>query len=248
MRIVHPSAKGFAKALESVWNIVDEANMEVSEEGIKIMAIDPGQISMVVFSFPKEVFMEYEVSGKDSLGLNFNFLKKILKRGKSTEMIVLEKETDNLLKITFQGDRSRRSFRIPLVDVSETVNREPPIEYNNYVKMMAEPLKDVVKDASIISNYIKFTINPNAFEAEAESESGDVREVFEEGSEAILEIKAESGATAMYPLEYLDDILKPTRKGDAVTLYMETDKPLRLEYNLEGAFIRYYLAPRLEVE
>ena len=33
-----------------------------------------------------------------------------------------------------------------------------------------------------------------------------------------------------------------------VTLNLETDRPLRVEYEIEGAKVAYFLAPRIETE
>ena len=242
MKLTYPSAKGFAKAMEAVWNLVDEATLTLTSEGMKIVAMDPSQISMIVFFMGKENFLEYDTE-EEKFTIDMSLVKKILKRGRATEMVALSKD-QNHLTITFSTEKSRRSFKVPLLELNEGLSNEPKIEYNNYVKMLAEPFKELVKDAQIVTNYVKLIITPDGFEAEAVSESGEVKEVFEKDSEELLEVKAESGARALYSTDYLDDLLKAASKDYVLTLYVETDKPLKLEYESEGAMIRYYLAPK----
>lgn len=244
MKLVYPSAKGFAKAMEAVWNIIDEGLFKFTKDGINLMAMDPSQISMIVFSMPKESFLEFNLDEERNIGLDIDYLKKVLKRAKQNELLELIFE-DGKLNMSFITDKTRREFKIPLLDLIESYNKEPSVEYNNYIKINAEPLKDIVNDANIVSTYVKFIITPNEFSAEAKSENGVVKERFELGDD-LSEVKAETGARALYPISYLNDILKATRRGDLITLMIETDKPLRMEFNLEGANIRYYLAPASE--
>ena len=179
MKLVYPSAKGFAKAMEIVWNIIDEGTLEVGPKGIGLIAMDPSQISMIVFKMPKNVFSEYSGEG-ETLGLDLDNFRKILKRGKSEENLILETEGTQL-KITFEGGKRRRSFKVPLLDLTEGISREPAVEYNNNVKMLASTLKDTINDAKLISTHITFVLTPDGFEAIVKSESGEMNAKNREG-------------------------------------------------------------------
>jgi len=244
MNLLYPSAKGFVKAMEAVWNIIDEGIFKIGKDQISLIAMDPSQISMIIFRLPKETFLEYEVSEPISVGIDIDYAKKILKRAKANEQIRLSIEKGKLI-MTFETDKSKREFRMPLLDLTEGVSKEPPIEYNNSFKIASETLKEIVEDTSIVSNYVKFVLDPDTVSIDIKSDTGEIKEDFKVGEE-VMEIKAETGARSLYPVQYLSDILKATRKSDIVSIYMETEKPLRLEFNLEGAFIRYYLAPASE--
>jgi len=43
-------------------------------------------------------------------------------------------------------------------------------------------------------------------------------------------------------------MVKATSASSPVTLYLETDRPMKLQYEIEGAKVTYYLAPRIETE
>ncbi|RME79769.1 MAG: proliferating cell nuclear antigen (pcna) [Methanobacteriota archaeon] len=243
MRLTYPSAKAFSKSMEVVWNIIDEGSFKLNKDGMKLLAMDPSQISMIVYYIPRELFAEFDLKNKEdaSLGLDINYIKNILKSARANEKLTMEKE-ENLLSLTFIGPKSKRSFKVPLLELAEGLNREPAVEYSNYITIDADALKNVIKDASVAANYVKLIITPDGFEAEAKSDVGQVSTSLEKGEE-LIEVNAETGAKALYPIKYLEDILKSTRKGDEVKLYLETDKPLKLSFSLEGAQIRYYLAP-----
>jgi len=52
----------------------------------------------------------------------------------------------------------------------------------------------------------------------------------------------------MFPLDYMNDLLKNADSSTNVVLSLGTDKPMKLKYLIENAEVTYYLAPRIEEE
>lgn len=246
MRLSYPSAGGFARAIDTVGNLVDEGQFKAKKDGLSLIAMDPSQISMVIFSMPKGIFSEYQ-SENEVIGLDIDYFKKVLKRGKGDEKLTLETE-ENRLVATFEGGKRKKTFKIPLLDLTEGVSKEPAIEYSNSIKLTADALNEAINDAKLISSHIRLILTREGLGAEVKSENGELKARIEKTDEAVSEINAESGAKASFPLQYLEDILKAAKSSDVVTLYLETDRPLKLEYSIEGAVAKYYLAPRIETE
>ena len=245
MKLSYPSAKSIVRAMEVLWRIVDEGTFKVSNEGLKFLALDPSQISIIVFHMPKELFSEFEIDADiKNVGIDFSYAKSILKTAKQHETLTLE-EKENRLIIRFKGEKSTRQFTIPLLDLGEGLTKEPSIDYNHYIIIKASALADVINDAALTSHYAKFIISDNGFEMIAKSETGESIVSLEKGNE-LLEVKSEIGAKALYPVKYLEEIISTLPKDNEVKLFIETDKPLKLETNVEGAKIRYYLAPATE--
>ncbi|MGV8176562.1 MAG: DNA polymerase sliding clamp, partial [Candidatus Bilamarchaeaceae archaeon] len=134
-----------------------------------------------------------------------------------------------------------------LLDIGEGIQREPKIEYAGFAKLNSEAMKEFLKDAKLVSSHIRLVLSPEAFVVEVKGDSGDVRSEFEKGGKDIIEMSG-TEARATFPLQYLEDIVKATSSATPVTLYIETDKPLKVEYEIEGAKAVYYLAPRIETE
>ncbi len=63
-----------------------------------------------------------------------------------------------------------------------------------------------------------------------------------------MEYDVTNDARAMYPLEYLNDLLKGTDSATNVDLSLRTDAPLKLSYGIDSARITYFLAPRIETQ
>jgi len=247
MKLVVQEAPALKAAIDSIVSLVEEGIFEVKEDGMHLKAMDPSQISMVSFTMPKSAFVEYNVPEPRKLGIDISQFSSVLARGKRGEHVELSVE-DGRLAIKFYADKKKRTFKIPLLEIGEGVSREPKIEYKSYAKINAEALKETLKDAKLVSSHVKLILEPGSFQVEVRGESGDVKGEFEAGGGEVSEIKTEAGVRATFPLQYLEDMIKAASAGSIVTISLETDRPMKLHYDIEGANVTYYLAPRIETD
>ncbi len=245
MKLVVQEAPALKAAIDSVVSLVEEGQFEIKKEGLYLKAMDPSQISMVSFSMPKEAFVEYEVDEERKLGLNISQFANVLSRGKRGEKAELSAE-DGRLVVKFYADKRKRTFKVPLLEIGEGVSREPKIEFKSHVKINAEAFKETLKDAKLVSSHVRLVLDKEKFIVDVKGENGDVKAEFENGGKEVLEITTESGAKATFPLQYLEDMVKASTAASPLTIKLETDKPMKLEYEMEGAKVAYFLAPRIE--
>jgi DNA polymerase III sliding clamp (beta) subunit (PCNA family) len=50
----------------------------------------------------------------------------------------------------------------------------------------------------------------------------------------------------MYPVDYLQDMLKVASSDTRVTVFLKSNAPIKLSYSVGDANINYFLAPRIE--
>ena len=244
MRIVMDDAPKLKAAIEAIVNLVEEGVFEMGNEGIRLKAMDPSQISMISFFMPKEAFSTYELSEERKLGLDVDKLSKVLARAKGGESAELGVE-DGRFVVGFVGKKCRRTFKLPLIEISGGLEREPKIEYKSYVKIDADAFKEILKDAKLVSSHVRLVLGDKSFVVEIKGDDGEVKEEFDPECDEVKELHG-SEAKATFPLQYMEDIVRASKGGTPVTIYMETDRPLKVEYEVEGAKSVYYLAPRIE--
>lgn len=247
MKLVIQDAPALKAAVDAIVCLVEEGQFEIKADGIQLKAMDPSQISMVSFTMPKAAFVEYNVPEEMKLGLDIGQLSNVLSRGKKGEKAELSVE-DGRLVVKFIGDKHKRTFKVPLIETGDRVQREPKIEFSNYAKIRADAIKETLKDAKLISSHVRLQLTPEQFVVDVKGENGDVKAEFEAGSPEITELKSATPAKATFPLQYLEDMVKATSSSSIVTVNLETDRPLKLEYEIEGAKVVYFLAPRIETE
>ena len=247
MKIVVAEATSLKSAIDSIASLVEEGVFEIKKDGISLKAMDPSQISMVSFFMPKEMFVEFDVQEERKIGLDIDQLSSVLSRGNRSEKAELSVDEGRFV-IKFVAEKKRRTFKIPILDIGEGVQKEPKIEYKNFVKISADAFKEVLKDAKLVSSHLKLSLGAEQFGADVRGDSGDVHEEFDKDSPQIAQISTLVDTKATFPLQYLEDISKASPSSEVITIYIENDKPMKMEYKIQGAEVKYYLAPRIENE
>lgn len=247
MKLVIQDAPALKSAIDSVVCLVEEGQFEVKKDGLYLKAMDPSQISMVSFTMPKEAFVEYSVAEETKIGVDISQLANVLARGKKGERAELSIEEGRLV-IRFFGEKHKRTFKVPLIETGERVQKEPKIEFSNFAMVKADAIKETLKDAKLISSHVRLQVSPEQFIVDVRGEGGDVKAEFDKDSEEVADINTKNGARATFPLQYLEDMVRATSSNSVVKVNLETDRPLKLEYGVEGAKVVYYLAPRIETE
>ena len=233
-----------ARAVEIISEIVNEVRIKVNEAGLSITAMDPANVSMVGFKLPKSSFTRFE-AGTETLGINLDNLKQVLKRCGSGSSLVMEKR-DNFLEMQIR-DRIKRNFVISLIDIEgdeiEFGAKTERMEFSSSVELSSIDLVDSVEDCAIVSDSCSFIIENDRFIIEAKGLNS-ARAEFS-GDEA--KIKAEN-CKARYSLEYLQKFVKGARLADKAVLEFANDHPLKLEFRNELMEMKFVLAPRVETE
>ena len=238
-------AKIFKDCVDALVTLIDEGEFEISKEGIKLRAMDPSQIAMVDFNLPKSAFEKYEVDKDTKIGLNLDDLSKITSRSRQGDSLELKlDDSESRLELIFKG-QSRRKFNLPLLDISAPSPKTPNIEFDAKIKISGGAIKESLKDASLVSAHVILSATLKGFEIQAKGDKGDV--LIEAGKDEMLaEHVVNKESKAMFPLEYLNDLLKSTDSTALVEINLKSDAPLKLSYNIGDAKVTYFLAPRIE--
>ncbi len=248
MKLVMDNAADFKKCIEAIAVLIDEAEFIANENGLFLKATDPSQIAMVDFELPKSSFREFNVSNELTIGLDMDYFKKILGRAKTDDLLELElEEGATTLNVIFKG-RSKRKFQIPLIDISKGQLPNPKIEFEASIKMHAAVLQEALKDAELIASHVTLGANENCFYVSASGSKGTMHNETSKDEPDILDFNVSAPCKAMFPLDYLKDMLKPPRKEDVITVHLRTDAPVKIDYIISDARVSYYLAPRIETE
>ena len=248
MKLVFEDATKFKKSIDAIAALIDEAEFIVNEKGLTLKATDPSQIAMVDFELPKDAFKEFDVKEEIALGLDLDYLRQIMSRAKSKDMLILELNPEKTaLTISFKG-KSTRSFSIPLIDVSKGQIPNPKIEFEADVKLHASVLQEALKDAELISGHVILGCTKDSFYVKANSSKGTLNNETPKTEDSIKEFKLKNECKAMFPLDYLKDMLKTPSSDDIIALHLRTDAPVRIDFNIDKARVTYYLAPRIEAE
>ena len=99
-----------------------------------------------------------------------------------------------------------------------------------------------------MSSHVVLQATDKGFDITAHGDKGDVVIEALKEQDILLEHTVNTEAKAMFPLEYLNDLLKSADASSIVEINLGTDKPLKLQYEVGNSTLTYYLAPRIETE
>ncbi len=244
--LVLDNAAEFKRCIDAISVLIDEAEFVVDEKGLALKATDPSQISMVDFSLPKTAFKSFKADGVAKIGVDLDYLSQIMGRSKSTDELSLDlDEPNSRLLVTFKGN-SKRSFSIPLIDVSTADLPTPKIDFESEIKLSAGVLQDGLKDALLISTHVVIGVAGERFFLRANSSKGELKSETSKEEKGLLGLKSEKDSQAMFPLDYLSDMLKAASSDTPVTVFVRSNAPIRIQYPIGSAQLMYFLAPRIE--
>lgn len=249
IELVLENASVFKKSIDAIAVLIDEAEFIIdNESGVRLKATDPSQISMIDFRLEKSAFKHFRVENLTKIGIDLDYLAQIMSRAKPTDELTLAlDETKSRLLVSFKGE-SKRSFAVPLIDVSAAELPSPKIEFDATVKMLASILQDGLKDAELISSHITVGVSDKSFFLKANSSKGSVENETSRKEKGILDFNAKKECSSMFPLDYLNDMLKVASSDTEITVHLKANAPIKISYPIGKAEITYFLAPRIESE
>jgi len=238
-------ARYWKNCVDSIVSLIDEGSFSISKEGIGLKAMDPSGISMISFFIPNKAFAKFEVDKPMNVGLNLENFGKILASSRGDEQLIM-KENGNKFIVEFVGKNSRRRYRLPMIDVKKDADKEPKIEFDSVVEVKADPLKEILKDANLLSTHVGFKTDKDSFLVVAKGDAGELEEEHMNNAEVIKKITAGKASSATFNLDYLERMISACPSNSTMTLSIKTEEPIKIDYKIGDAAVSYYLAPYME--
>lgn len=238
-------AKYWKNCVDSITSLIDEGSFSITKEGISLKAMDPSGISMVSFSIPNKAFAKYEVDKPVSVGLNLENFGKILASSRSDEQLVM-KENNGKFVVEFIGKNSRRRYKLPMIDAKKSADKEPKIEFDSVVEVKSDSLKEILKDANLLSTHIGFKTDKESFVVVAKGDAGELEEEHMNNADVIKKMNTSKASSATFNLDYLERMISACPSNSVMMMSIKTEEPIKIDYKIGDASISYFLAPYME--
>jgi proliferating cell nuclear antigen len=244
MKLTLSEPKYLKDSVSIVSEIVTEATLKVTAKGMELVAMDPANVAMVIFNLKKATFSVFNIKEDVNLTLNLNNFKQVLKRIKANDTLTLELE-ESKLKITLQSS-TKRTFHLPLIELENTEQRVPDLNFNATIEANSSTLNDAIDDVDVVGESVMFNVSEGMFSI---SSKGDL-------SKVAVEMPADETTTiscmgdnikAKYSIEYLKKIIQGSKLADKVKINLSKDYPLKIEYIVKDKLdLSFILAPRVD--
>lgn len=238
MKAIISDGKLLLDSISAVNELVSEANLQFTPEGLKIISMDVSNISMVILEIPKEKFAMYEVKETEVIGMKLSEIKSRVKRAGKEDSLKLA-TGNGRLAITI----GKRNFEIPIIAIDEKEQKEPVIDFHAEVILPVKIFKEALEDAGLGAEAIEITAEFGKLNFHAEGDSSMFDETLSDNPDVKVKILGDkTKIKAKFGLEHLNKMI---RIDDNVKLFLMHDGPLKIEYNKERKLV-YFLAPRVE--
>jgi len=234
-----------SSSISVISDFISEATFSITKTGLKLVAMDPANISMVILDILPSAFTEYNVSSDEDITINLDNLKQALKRVKSTDSISLTTEKNKLI-ITILG-KSKKKFHIPLLEKEGREKNIPELEFKAKIEMDAKEFRDYIEDAEIVGDALTIDANPDTINMNAGEAGSKVNIIISKGSDVLVKMNVPEPSKSIYSIEYLKKMARAATFADTVNFQFSPDYPMRLDFkSLNKLQMSFILAPRIE--
>jgi len=244
------------KIVESIRDLVTDANLDCSESGIRMQAMDSSHVSLCALTLRSEGFERYRCDKSFSMGLNTPNLAKILKCAGNDDSITLKhgEETNDAVNLEFVSQNEDRisEFELKLMEIDSEHLGIPDTEYKCNVRLPSAEFQRIIRDLQVLGDSCVIAVNKEGIKF---SSSGDLgtgsimlkHNVTVDKEDESVVVDMQEPVELNFALRYLNMFTKATALGPTVTLSMSPDVPVVVEYPIgELGHVRYYLAPKID--
>ncbi len=217
MKLTLADSKYLKESVSIIAELVTEGTFKITPDNIELIAMDPANVAMVVFRLMGSTFTEYDVKEPETLGINLNNLKQVLRRAKSNDQISLEVD-ENKLKITLKGT-SVRTFHLPLIEVEEKEQKVPELKFTAVIETDSTILNEAIEDADIVGESVSLIADAKRFVVSATGDLNKANIDIDAGDGTVLNVTDK--AKAKYSIEYLKKMIQGSKLCDKVTIFLK---------------------------
>lgn len=239
---------------ESLKDILIDANLLFSNEGIKIVETNPTKTLLVHMELNSSFEKLYCKKNK-VVGVNLTNLYKPMKTMGSSDILVIRmKDTEDkadVITLDIQNSDKEKSLTcdIKLMDIDITKMKLDDLDYDSAITMPSEELQNICKallsfDVTIVD--INSTGKHLFFSGE--SDTGSYKYEYTTDGSKDINITSTSKINIVqgyFSLKYLTQFTKCTSLSTHVKLYLGNDKPITVEYEVGSmGVLKFVLAPK----
>ena len=255
-------ASTLKKIVEAIKDLVTDGNIEVSETGMNLQAMDSSHVSLVSLVLHTDMFEHFRCDRAVTLGINLPNFAKILKCSGNDDSVTLKAQDDGEnLSIVFESEGQERvsEFELKLMDIDAESLGIPDQEYNTTIKMSSSEFQRIVRDMTVLGDTcsIGCTKEGVKFSVHGDLGAGHITlrsNASVDKEDEAVEIQMEEPVELNFALRYLGFFTRATPLNGRVTISMSPDVPIVIAYavgdkeSAGGGSLSYYLAPKIDEE
>ena len=205
------------KLMESIKDLVTDANFDCSSAGLSLQAMDSNHVSLVALLLKAEGFEHYRADRNISLGINLTSMAKVLKCSGDDDIITLKAE-DRGDTVTFMFESPKQTrishFSLKLMDIDSEHLGIPPTDYKCVVKMPSAEFQRIVRELAVMGDTVRMSTSKDGikFAVAGDMGTGSIvckqNQAVDDDEDEQIVIKMEEEVSLTFALRYLNFFAK----------------------------------------
>jgi len=163
------------KIIDSIKDLVTDANWDCSTAGINLQAMDSSHVSLVSLLLRSDGFEHFRCDRTLSLGINTTNMAKILKcAGNDDKVTIKAEENADLVTFVFENAANDKvsDFELKLMDIDGEHLGIPETEYNANIKMSSAEFQRICRDLTMLGDTVIIAVTKDAIKFSVTGELG----------------------------------------------------------------------------
>jgi len=249
-RAVYPTASKFKYIAQTLAKITDEIPFYATPDSLEARILSPDKTTLAILKIPSIAFEEYECDEEKFFVIGADEFNKIMRRGTRNDAAIFELvEEKNIFRIIFRNKKTgvERTFELETKPRAQEKVPEPELELGVTFRMLTDDYKHIIRDLKIAGEDATFMYKDGKLLIHSMTQQKEYRGEFEQDNPLLYISATVDSARAKYSVGLLESTLKPTQASKTVTISFDTDKPIKIVFELpEGGNIVYWIVPRIE--
>lgn len=254
MEIKTVQASAFRILVEALKEILTDANLDIDETGIKVMAMDSSHTVLVHLRLHSNNFDHFYIKNKMVLGVNMINLFKLIKTmgNNDTLTLFIREDNESVLGIRLENidNNTRTTYELNLMDLHEDNIQIPPAEFGSVITMPSGEFQKRCRDMHGLADEIEIQSIENQLILRCKGDFASQETIVGETNRGMSFLKNENPeeiVQGIFALKHLVLFSKCTNLSNSIELYLKNDYPLIIKYNVASlGEIKLCLAPKFD--
>jgi len=242
------------RIIESLKELVTQANLDCSPTGIALQAMDQSHVSLVALLLRRGGFDSYRCDRPIPLGIQVKSLATILKcAGNDDSVTIKAQENGDTVSFMFEGANKISEFDLKLLEVDGDSLAIPDKEYDAIVRLPSAQFQKICRDLTAFGDTVQIEASKEGIKFSVSGEIGEGKTILRPSNELDakedeqVSVQTTKSISLSFGIKFLNYFTKASALSPIVQLSMSEGEPIAVEYPIEDlGYIRYYLAPKIE--
>ena len=228
----------FRILVEALKEILTDANIIFTKDGLKIMDMDRSHTLLVHLKLDADKFEKYFCEKRIVVGLNIMNLFKIIKTIGNNDSLTIYMDSENSDKLTIEienGDKNRMTtYKLNLMDLDEDGINVPETEFDSIITLPSNDFQKIIRDMSNLSEEIEIKSYNQKLIFSCKGDFADQTTIIGEKEDGLVcqSNDPKKIVQGMFKSKHLALFGKCSNLCNCIEMYMKNNYPLIVSYNV----------------